>query len=60
MFPGLEHLLDQQADKVFFAQANILVPKVGLDEIQFTLTRGVFFPKSILVPAWRDALLDGS
>lgn len=42
----------------FNCHLHILVPEVGLDEIQFTLTKGVFFPKSILVPAWRDAVLD--
>jgi hypothetical protein len=42
----------------FNCHLHILVPKAGLDEIEFTLTRGVFFPKSILVPAWRDAVLD--
>jgi hypothetical protein len=30
----------------------------GLNCSDFTLTENIFFPKSILVPAWRDAVLD--
>ena len=42
----------------FNCHLHILVPKIGLHKIESILVKGVFFPKHILVPAWRDAVLD--
>lgn len=42
----------------FNCHLHILVPKIGLHKIESTLVEGVYFPKRILVRAWRDAVLD--
>jgi hypothetical protein len=42
----------------FNTHCHLLVTTFGLNCDDFTLRKNLYFPKSILVPTWRDAVLD--